>query len=643
MTTTALDPADTASAGPAQGRSGPPWRSAVELAAASLVAAVSSAVVLAVMTRLRLPFPNQVAGVLIGTGTLVAVLVLVLLATRPPARLPARAARVAVWSVLSALMTWVLALPLQGTYYFYAGLSVDQTFRTQMLTRFTASPAWADANYPGLPPFYSPAWFWVGGRLAALAGLPGWQIYKPWATVTMAVAGVVAVVLWRRVVRWPVAVLLGLATVTVGLRSGSSEPYGWLLVALVPPVAALTWPALAEAGPRRRWTLVGAGVFLGAASAVYTLYFALLVLLLVVMAAVGARALRRERAWGAVAAETAARLGLVALPALVIAAPLWGAYLVDTVRAGFPTTTAPRYIPDVGDGAIPFPMLAPTPFGVLCAVGTVWIVVALRTSAVARALATTVAVVYLWYVLSSLALVAGTTLLAFRFGPMLEMTLAAAGVLGGIAGVRAVAARVAPARGAAVRAAVLVLATAGAVSLIQPSPAGMGDAKNPAYVDPYPTGVTAAGVRDPSEPGTWAPGIVAAIERATPRPPADTVVLGGPAQVYAARPYLGFQVSMEQYANPLARYEDRNALIGTWAASPDAAGLVRRLDASPFAPPTVFVLDRAPDGLHLTLSRDVFPAFPNVRDVDVVFDPRLFAGPAFTTTDVGPFVVAVRR
>ena len=28
-------------------------------------------------------------------------------------------------------------------------------------------------TYAGLPPFYPPGWFWLGGRAAALTGTPG--------------------------------------------------------------------------------------------------------------------------------------------------------------------------------------------------------------------------------------------------------------------------------------------------------------------------------------------------------------------------------------------------------------------------------------------------------------------------------------
>ena len=42
-------------------------------------------------------------------------------------------------------------------------------------------------TYFGLPPFYPPGWFWIGGRLAALTGTPAWEMFKPWAIISITV------------------------------------------------------------------------------------------------------------------------------------------------------------------------------------------------------------------------------------------------------------------------------------------------------------------------------------------------------------------------------------------------------------------------------------------------------------------------
>src|SRR5579884_4167284 len=65
---------------------------------------------------------------------------------------------------LSAFAVVTLAMPLGATKLYLFGVSVDQQFRTEYLTRLTDAPALCDMTYAGLPAFYPPGWFWIGGR-----------------------------------------------------------------------------------------------------------------------------------------------------------------------------------------------------------------------------------------------------------------------------------------------------------------------------------------------------------------------------------------------------------------------------------------------------------------------------------------------
>ena len=86
---------------------------------------------------------------------------------------PAGAARACGACVfLSAFSVVTLAMPLGATKLYLFGISVDQQFRTEYLTRLTDTAALHDMTYFGLPPFYPPGWFWIGGRVAALTGTP---------------------------------------------------------------------------------------------------------------------------------------------------------------------------------------------------------------------------------------------------------------------------------------------------------------------------------------------------------------------------------------------------------------------------------------------------------------------------------------
>ena len=74
------------------------------------------------------------------------------------------AARIGAPVLLSAFVVVTLGMPLGATKLYLFGISVDQQFRTEYLTRLTDSPALRDMTYAGLPPFYPPGWFWLGGR-----------------------------------------------------------------------------------------------------------------------------------------------------------------------------------------------------------------------------------------------------------------------------------------------------------------------------------------------------------------------------------------------------------------------------------------------------------------------------------------------
>src|ERR1700747_153060 len=65
--------------------------------------------------------------------------------------------------LLAAFSVATLGMPLGATKLYLFGISVDQQFRTEYLTRLTDSAALHDMTYFGLPPYYPPGWFWIGG------------------------------------------------------------------------------------------------------------------------------------------------------------------------------------------------------------------------------------------------------------------------------------------------------------------------------------------------------------------------------------------------------------------------------------------------------------------------------------------------
>lgn len=541
---------------------------------------------------------------------------------------------VATWSVLSTLSTLALALPLLGTQFYFGGVSIDQEFRIQMITRMASSPALADMTYARLPSYYPTAWFWVGGRLAFLLDIAAWRVYKPYAIVTMAVAAALAFTVWSLVLRRPTALLATVVTMAVGLRLGSYEPYSWLLAALLPPIAVLAWHSLRCRSHRHWAVLVGVGGFVGLCGMVYALYWGFGLLVLLVLA--GLAALRRVVAVSTVAL----RLATIGAVALVLMVPVWLPYTRAWLSGGMPAGAAPRFLPIEG-ALLPTPMLELSLTGVLCLAGTMWLILAVRRSSLAQALGVVVVCGYLWFGLSILALAVGQSLLAFRIEPIIRLVLAVAGVIGAVESLQALRGRLSRIQRDAVVPIAAVLALVGAVSLVQTAPVVL--TVDQAYSDYYPTGLTALGTTNPVDDGAWNAQLDAAIAELTGKAPKQLVLLSTDTPLFALLPFHSFQQVSPQYANPLADFDGRRAAVQSWARSNSTADLLHRLNASPWQPPTVFVLRREVDGLHMTMTVDDFPRTLDLRRYEVLFPQTLFAGPGFASRDVGPFLVAVRR
>ncbi|SFP74098.1 galactan 5-O-arabinofuranosyltransferase [Amycolatopsis arida] len=619
-----------------------------ELAVAVTVAAAASLAVQFVVNRMTIPRPSNVplAVTALGSTVLLAAAVGAIAVRRWP-----RWATPLSWAGLAALGTLPLAVSLHGTRFYLNGLSGDQFFRTQYLARLTDSAALADGNYAHLPPFYPAGWFWVGGRFADLFGLAGWAAYKPFALLTMAVAPVVAFVLWSALTGRATALLLATLTCLAGLRVAAYEPYSWILAASIPPIAALAWRAMRRAadGRGRDWRLtVAIGLFFGASGAVYTLLFGFLGLVLVTFGLAAVVAAGRA-GWGRRAARVLVELlltGLIALPVMLL---VWTPFLLRVLRdAALSDTGATRFLPEIG-AKLPMPMFETgtgAVSGLLCLIGVGWIVSAWARDPLARALGGLVLLCYAWFLLSFLALGARSTLLPFRLEPVLLAALYCAGGLGVLALLR-LAARWWPVA-AAHRAGVAVVAVLAMVQLVQTYEEAEREAVSShifdvAFTTYDDTGHRADGQGSPEDPGAWHGALIDTIGELTGRPPAESVVLTPHATLLALRPYWGFQTTVNAYANPLADFAGRNARIVEWARARDAEELTRLLDASPYRAPDVFVLRRDHNGLRTVVSRDTFPLEPNERKEDVVFAPEAFAGPGFERRDVGPFAVIVRR
>ncbi|AFC46599.1 galactan 5-O-arabinofuranosyltransferase [Mycobacterium intracellulare] len=543
---------------------------------------------------------------------------------------------------VSAFTVVTLGMPLGATKLYLFGISVDQQFRTEYVTRLADSPALRDMTYLGLPPFYPPGWFWIGGRAAALSGTPAWEVFKPWAITSIAVAVAVALVLWWRMVRFEYALIVTAATAAVTLAYGSPEPYSAMITVLLPPVLVLTWSGLRaadrpDAGRRAGWgAVIGAGIFLGWTATWYTLLFGFSAFAIELMA-LWLAGVRWHRDGVKAALDPLRRLAVIAGIAVVIGCTTWLPFLVRAARSPISNTGgAAHYLP--ADGAeLTFPMLQFTLLGVVAMIGTLWLVVRARSSVRAGALAIGVLAIYLWSLLSMLTTLARVTLLSFRLQPTLSVLLVAAGAFGFLEATLAL-----KPRGRAIVPVAGAIGLTAAIAFSQDIPDVLRPDLTIAYTDTDGNGQR--GDRRPPSAEKFYATIDHDITQVTSKPRDQTVVMTADYSFLSFYPYWGFQGLTSHYANPLAQFDLRAAQIDKWSKLKTADELIHALDACPWPPPTVFLMRRGANGNYtLRLAEDVYPNQPNVRRYTVDLRGALFDSPRFDVRSVGPFVLAIRK
>ncbi len=545
----------------------------------------------------------------------------------------------------AALVVSTTGIPLSATRLYLEGIHIDQGFRTQFLTRMATTWGNQDMNYIDLPTYYPLGWFWLGGRMANLLDMPGWEVYQPWALVSLGLAASMLVPVWQRITgSLPVAVAIALVSTAVMLVMAAEEPYG-AVVALGAPAATV----LAGRALRGAWfPLLGTALFLGVSASFYTLYTAVVALSVVALGAVLVVLLHRS--WAPLL-----RLVVLGSISLGIASVAWGPYLWHTFT-GHPTdgSTAPHYLPVEG-AQIPVPFLSLSLVGLLCLIGLVWLVIRFATDD-ARSMAIGLIGFYLWAVASMAATLAGTTLLGFRVDALIVLQLATAGVLG-LAELRLVGLdRLYPDRLTArgrryVTIIMIVILTAAGLHYAQQIPVENQRAIDRAYSDTDGYGERAD--RYAADSGRYYGQIDEEI-RSHGHDPLDTVVFTDEINFLAYHPYFGFQAFTSHYANPLGEFRPRNDTLLQWAESSwtdSPREFTAALDDTPWRGPDVFVLrgtltplsdDATNPGWKSHIAEDIYPNNPNVRYRGVYFNPEAFTGDAWETTQIGPFVVATR-
>jgi hypothetical protein len=537
---------------------------------------------------------------------------------------------------------------LNGTPYAPGGLAGDQTFRTEAITRFADSWHNADFTFQGLPSFYAPAYFWVLGRSADLAGIEAWRMTKYGTVLAALLVPVVSYLLWRRLVPVHTAALVAVVPLVV---ENAYEPYAWLVI-----VAIVPWWLEAVHGLRRPGRPPGHPLLLGLVGAAlfltYYYFFFIaaiaLVIQLVVERTLGElrwRQVRRLRSRPAVRSDPgqggrqARRAAVVLAIAAAGSAVYWLPLLVSILRAERAESLANRWFSS-SHPRLPLPMLEPTVTGVVALLGLGFLVWTVRREPLSRGLLGLLAAAYCWYLVGAPAALAGIPLLSFRGKPLIPLILLIAGVLAlvrlaGWAVARSRGVSAADVRRVAWVAGTLLVVYAGQqfVTDVRESPltesahaTAWPDGRPPAHLpaaeapDPPP-----AAVRD-AITGRYAGG-------------GHPVVLSDRADILALYPFYGFLQWNAHYAHPASEFHARVEFLTGLAALTDPVEFAARSGDNRFDRIDVFVLRDEGDELVVRFADDAFPG--GTRTAEVRFPRTLFAG--FPLTPLGDHVLAVRR
>lgn len=353
-------------------------------------------------------------------------------------------------SLCSAGITTVtLGIPLAATKLYLHGITGDQAFRTQYLTRMADTVVLRDMAYQNLPPFYPAGWFWAGGRFAHLVGLSGWEAFKPWAIISLAAAASLITALWTILVRIELGVAIGTVSCLILTTFGSTEPYAGIVAVAIPIIVTLAWQSIQSAphlGSSGWVPALCAMVLLGISAQLYTLFTALPAIAIVLMGVITLiqRSVHvRRRSSQPLPPDIGTRSGIahyllqpvakvavMGVGSLSIALICWSPYVFGAWgRPRSASGSALHYLPENGASVV-LPMFRPDAVGVLCLIGLIWIIVKFRTQRLAQALALGILAMYGWMLASMAFVVFNITLLGFRVALPLTLMFALAGMCG---------------------------------------------------------------------------------------------------------------------------------------------------------------------------------------------------------------------
>ena len=531
-----------------------------------------------------------------------------------------------------------LGIPLSATRLWLDGLQVDQLFRTQFLTRTATNFGYQDMNYLDMPTYYPLGWFWGGGRLANLLDMPGWEVYQPWALVSLATAAALLVPVWQALTgSLPLATTLALANTAVTLSMAADEPYAAIVGMGIAPAVVMAARAV-----RGSWLAVaGVAVYLGVSATMYTLFVGVTALIAIVLTI--HYFWTAERSIGPFL-----RLVVMGLGSMAIAALSWGPYLYLVATADYkPSSVAQHFLPSEGT-QVPLPFFEFSALGFFSLLGLLYLV--LRSTR--RPLLIATVVLYGWVLASMLMTLLGSTLLGFRIELPIALILSTAGFFALADTDRAKVVHFFESRKINLSArrlsgAFTVLLVAASIGYAQQISVANEDEIDHAYTDTDGYGERA----DQYAPGSakYFPEIVATLGSAG-HSPQQTVLLTDENSLLSYYPYYGFNGFTSHYANPMGQYTERNDTIKHWAEASfdelaDPQDFAAALEDTEWKGPDAFVFrgDEDDEEFKTHIVVDLFPNNPNVACESVFFNSEVFADDALWDIEqVGPYVVISR-
>ncbi|WP_262369095.1 galactan 5-O-arabinofuranosyltransferase [Corynebacterium urealyticum] len=638
-----------------------PLRTIVHMLVTGAVAAVATVVAWFIMSRPSLPAYNTsyVLKALSSVGSVLVILfaaVSVYYVLHPRtnwSNWQRRVLAVLLYLAPAGLVITSIGIPLAATSLYLDGVSVDQAFRTQFLTRLTDTPGWVDMAYPNMPSFYPGLWFFTGGLFARITGLAGWAAYQPWALMTLAAAFSMLVPLWRHLTgSLASGATVALVTAVATLHVAPEEPYAAIVAVGMPAAMVMTRHALLGS----RWALFGVMVYLGLSANLYTLFTALSALSVVVMAI--AAAIRQK------GIRPLLSLLAMGVGSILIALLGWFPYLRALLTQPHgPTGKAQHYLPEDGT-ALMMPFFDLSALGVLTLIGLVWLVARHRQDD-ARALLVGILTAYGWAVASMAMPLLGTTLLGFRVALPIALLFAVAGALAiidlrGVGMPKFYPATVDPAKSRGVTRVFAAILAFGTLYYAIDIPMNHEKKIDTAYTDA--DGNAMRGDRMPADATVYYAQIDEHLAEKLGKRSGSTI-LTDEQHFMSFYPYHAYQAMTAHYANPLGEFERRNEEIESWTQITDPDELIAAMDRAAeeegWTAPDALVLrgevpaeEGGPAGSDATpmeeaefsylIADDIYPNQPNVRFRTVHFPASAFQK-HWDVTQIGPFAVAVRN